>query len=35
MRRTRTFEQAAQVRDRIHAIREGALRREAVDVGVS
>jgi excinuclease ABC subunit B len=27
------FEQAAQVRDRIHAIREGTLRGEAVDVG--
>ena len=28
------FEQAAQVRDRIHAIRKGTLRGEAVDVGV-
>ena len=28
------FEQAAQVRDRIHAIREGTLRGDAVDVGV-
>jgi excinuclease ABC subunit B len=28
------FEQAAKVRDRIHAVRESALRGEAVDVGV-